>query len=235
MQLNTDNDASARPRRRGRSATPARSARSEHTRARLIEAAGQLFAARGIERVRGQEICRRARVHSAAIVYHFGGLAGLQRAVFLEAQQRLLSTEVLTAAVAGEAEPAAKLHAFLSQIVQRLTSPVSQSWAARLFSREFIAPSAVYGHLHDRLLAERARLLGSIVSGLTGLPRQHPAVARACISIMAPCAVMLLFNRRKLARLMPGVELTAEAAPDITHHLVSFALGGLQALASARR
>jgi AcrR family transcriptional regulator len=209
--------------------------RSERTRAQLIDAAGQLFAEQGIDRATGVDVCRRAGVHSAAIVYHFGGMAGLHRAVLAEARRRMITTEELAAAAAAQHDPRRKLQAFLGLIVRTLASPMSQSWAARLFSREFVAPSAIYGHTHDRILAERARILGSIVSALTGLPPRHPAVARACISIMAPCAVLLVFNRRKLSRLMSGMELSAEAAPQITRHLVAFALGGLKALGHGPR
>lgn len=209
-------------------------ARSARTRARLIEAAGQLFAELGVDRVTGQQICHRAAVHSAAIVYHFGGMAGLYPAVLAEAQRRLLTTEALSAAVESESDPRRKLRAFIGQIVQRLASPVSESWAARLFGREFVAPSAIYGPTHDRILAERSAILRGIIASLCALPPQDPAVARAAISIMAPCAVMLVFNRRKMSRLVPGVELTATAAPLITRHLTTFALGGLKGLSAAR-
>jgi TetR/AcrR family transcriptional regulator, regulator of cefoperazone and chloramphenicol sensitivity len=71
------------------------------------------------------------------------------------------------------------------------------------------------------------------VAALSGLPPEHPAVARACISIMAPCAVLLVFNRRKLSRLNPSMRLNAEAAPQITRHLVAFALRGVRSLADS--
>jgi TetR/AcrR family transcriptional regulator, regulator of cefoperazone and chloramphenicol sensitivity len=218
----------------GRAARAARATGSSHglrTRARLIETAGRLFASQGVDRATGQEICRRARVHSAAIVYHFGGMQGLYRAVFEEAHKRLITTEALAAAVAAERDPRRQLAAFLGLIVAALTSPMSESWAARLFSREFVAPSVIYGQVHDRLLAGRATILKSIVSALTALPPDDPIVARACISIMAPCAVLLLFHRHKLARLLPQIELSSEAAPRITRQLVRFALGGLSAVA----
>ncbi len=64
-------------------------------------------------------------------------------AVLAEAQRRMLSIETLAAAVAGERDPRRQLQAFLGAIVQVLTGPESQSWAVRLFGREFVAPSAV--------------------------------------------------------------------------------------------
>ncbi len=218
---------SARRTARGRSARP-----GQRTRAHLIEVAGQVFAEQGFDGATGQGICRRAGVNSAAIVYHFGGMAGLHRAVLGEAQRRLVSTAALTAAVRAERNPRRQLEAFLGLIVRALTSPVSQSWAGRLFSREWVTPSTVYGPTHDRALAARSRALKSIVSALTGRPANHPLVARGCISVMAPCALLLLVNRRKLLRLLPHLSIGAESAPRLTRHLVDFALAGLRAISA---
>jgi hypothetical protein len=157
-------------------------------------------------------------------------MAGLQRAVLAEAQQRLVSTEALAASVSAERDPRRQLEAFIGLIVRAVTSPVSQSWAGRLFGREWITPSKVYGPMHDRLLATRARMLKSIVGALTGYPPGHPLVARACISVMAPCALLLLMNRRKLHRLVPSLRVTAESANQLAQHLVAFALAGLHAI-----
>ena len=157
-------------------------------------------------------------------------MAGLHRAVLEEAQRRLVSTEALAAAVKAERDPRRQLEAFLGLIVHALTSPVSQSWAGRLFSRELVTPSSVYGPAHDRALAARSRTLKSIVGALTGRAVDDPLVARGCISVMAPCALLLLVNRRKLQRMLPQSNISAESAPQITRHLVDFALAGLDAI-----
>jgi TetR/AcrR family transcriptional regulator, regulator of cefoperazone and chloramphenicol sensitivity len=206
-------------------------AHGERTRARLIEVAGQLFAERGLDRATGQEICRRAGTHPASIVYHFGGMQGLYRAVLDEAQRRLVSTETLRAAVAAQPTAARKLESFLGLIVGALASPASRSWAGRLFGREFVSPSALYGRSHDRTLRERARMLKSIVGALTGRAPQDPLVARACLSVMAPCAVMLLIDRRKLRRVFPELKLDPDNAALVTRQLVRFAMAGIAALA----
>jgi TetR/AcrR family transcriptional regulator, regulator of cefoperazone and chloramphenicol sensitivity len=195
----------------------------------LVEFAGRMFAERGYHAATGQEICRRARLHTAAIVYHFGGMRGLYRAVLAEAQRRLVSNEVLMAAVAARSDPERKLEAFVGLIVRALMSPASRSWEGKLFGREFMTPSAVQGRSHERALAARARILRTLVSQLTGRAAREPAVAFACLSIMAPCAVMLLFDRRKLQRLL-GLKLPADGAAAITRQLLQFALAGLATL-----
>ena len=69
--------------------SPRRAAvRSMRTRSLLVEVAGLLFAERGFDGATGHEICRRAGLHTAAIVYHFDSMEGLYRAVLDEAQRR---------------------------------------------------------------------------------------------------------------------------------------------------
>jgi AcrR family transcriptional regulator len=213
---------------------PARrtAARSIRTRAQLIEVAGQMFSKFGFDGATGQDICRRAGVHTAAIVYHFGGIEGLYRAVLEEARRRLVTTQAIAAAVKAESDPRHQLEAFLGMIVRTLISPASQSWEGRLFGREFVTPSTVYGHAHDRVLAVRAKMLKSIVGALTGRRPDDPLVERGCISTMAPCALLLLVNRDKLKRMLPSLNLTADSGPQLTRHLVDFALGGLAAISA---
>jgi TetR/AcrR family transcriptional regulator, regulator of cefoperazone and chloramphenicol sensitivity len=207
-------------------------ARSIHTRAQLIEAAGQVFAELGFDGATGQMICQRARVHTAAIVYHFDGMVGLYRAVMDEARRRLVTTEALVTAVKAQPEPRRQLEAFLTMIVEAVTSPASQTWAGRLFAREFVTPSTAMSRAQDRDLARRARLLKSMISALTGLPHDDPRVARSCISTMAPCAMLLLVNRRKLRHVFPEMKVDSKSAPQIARHLVDFALAGLAAISA---
>jgi AcrR family transcriptional regulator len=202
------------------------------TRARLLEAAGQMFAELGFDGATGQAICRRAGVHTAAIVYHFGGMAGLYRAVLAEAGRRLVTTDAIAAAVKAESDPRRKLEAFLGMIVGALTSPVSQTWAGRLFGREFVTPSVAHGQVHDRVLAARAKLLTSIIGALVGRPADDPLVARGCISTIAPCALLLLVNRRKIKRMLPSLDIGTVPAAQLTRHLVDFAIAGLAAISA---
>ena len=218
-------------RRPGGPGAPIR-ARSLRTRAVLIEAAGRSFARLGFEGGNGQDICREAGVHSAAIVYHFGGLAGLYRAVLDEARARLPTTQQIQAAVDAQSDPRRRLEAFLGLLVRTLLSPLSQSWAGRLFAREFVSPSRIYGPIHDDALLARAKILKDIIAALTGRAPADPLVARGCISTIAPCAVLLLVDRRKLELLLPNLDMGKDAAPALTRHLVDFALAGLRAISA---
>ena len=63
-------------------------------------------------------------------------------------------------------------------------------------------------------------LVRGIVSELTGLPADHPAVARGCVSVMAPCFMLLIFDRPTLRRAFPEFGFGPADAAAVTDHLV---------------
>ena len=111
------------------------------TREALLEAAGQVFAERGVDGATGKEICRRAGANTAAVNYYFGGMDGLYAATLVEAHHRLVPVEAVAAAAASALNPAAKLHAVIDLVTRALVGPRSSTWVFRVLSRELLAPS----------------------------------------------------------------------------------------------
>jgi len=222
-----------RTKQRRRTAAPSRGDKDEQTtRQRLLEAAGQVFAEKGFDRATGKEICERAGTNTAAVNYYFGGIEGLYVAVVEEANRRLVTLDALSAAVAGEADAKVKLEAVIGLLVRTLTSPTSSSWAMRVMGREVVAPSPVLDNLREKEFLPRSRILRGIVGELMGLPEDHPAVARGCVSVMAPCFMLLVCDRRILKRMFPRFGFGPEDAEAVIRHLVRFALAGLSAVGS---
>jgi len=214
---------------------PKREEDDQGTRRRLLETAGQVFAEKGFDRATGKEICERAGTNTAAVNYYFGGMDGLYAAVLHEAHSRFVTLDALSAAVAGKADARAKLEAILGLIIRTLTGPLVSSWALRVLGREIIAPSSALDVLREKEFLPKTRILRAIVGELMGLPEEHPAVARGCVSVMAPCFMLLLFDRRTLKRAFPTLGVTPEDAPALVRHLVQFALAGLSAVARDAR
>jgi TetR/AcrR family transcriptional regulator, regulator of cefoperazone and chloramphenicol sensitivity len=205
------------------------------TREHLLEIAGQVFAEKGFDAATGKEICKRAGANAAAVVYHFGGLDALYAEVLLEARNRLVSTQMIAAAIAGERDPKTKLAALMGLLVGKLAGPASQSWAARVIGREILAPSTASTDLIEKEMQGRAAIMKSLVSELTGLPPEHPAVARGAISIIGPCLLLLIANRRRLERAFPALNLRQDSAEEVADHMTQFALAGLAAIARQAR
>lgn len=65
------------------------------TKARIIEAAGPLFAQHGYDGTTSKKICQKAGVNMAAVNYHFGSRYGLYVAVLEEVQDYLVNVDVL--------------------------------------------------------------------------------------------------------------------------------------------
>ncbi|HEY0981493.1 TetR/AcrR family transcriptional regulator [Schlesneria sp.] len=204
---------------------------SANTRELLLEVAGQIFAEKGFDRTTSKEITLKAGTNIAAVNYHFGGIEGLYAAVLEEAGILRISSADLRAAVDGQPDAEAKLKAFLRLFIQAMTSPAASSWRLRVLIREFAAPTVTDQSAHNKDLAQKMSVLKGIVSEVTGLPEDHPAVARGCINVLSPCFLLAICDRPTLKRAYPQFGLQPEDAPALIQHMTLFALAGLAAVA----
>jgi AcrR family transcriptional regulator len=207
----------------------------QSSRQRLLEAAGRVFAEKGFDRATGKEICERAGMNTAAVNYYYGGMEGLYSAVVWEAHNHFVTFEAASAAIAGKHDAKARLEAILHLAIRTITGPEFSDWPLRVLGREVAAPSSALLELRSQQIAPKARLLRGIVGELMGLPEDHPAVARGCISVIAPCLMLLVFDLGTLKQVFPQFGFGADDAPALAHHLVQFALAGLSAVAAEVR
>lgn len=205
--------------------------KQRRTRELLLEAAGHVFAEKGFDRATGKEICERAGANAAAINYYFGGIEGLYAAVLRLAHNRVVSVDHLQALVAEKPDARSQLEAILGMFVRVVTGPASSSWMFRVIGREVVAPSQVFSEMRDKEIFPKLRILRPIVAELMELPENHPAVARACISIVAPCVMLLIGDRRFLKQAFPT--LGFDDAGAVTQHMLVFSLAGITAAARA--
>jgi TetR/AcrR family transcriptional regulator, regulator of cefoperazone and chloramphenicol sensitivity len=160
---------------------------------------------------------------------------GLYAAVVWEAHDRLVTVNAITSAIAGKVDARAKLEAVIGLVVGAITGPASSSWMLRVLGREFVAPTSAVDPLREKEFLPKSRILKGIVGELMSLPVDHPAVARGCVNVIAPCVLLLLFDRRTLKLAFPQVGLSAADAPAIARHMVQYALAGLAAIAAEAR
>jgi AcrR family transcriptional regulator len=220
-----------------RSAATSRNARGPRedgrtTRAQLLEVAGIVFAQNGFDRATAKEIAIKAGANAAAINYHFGGIELLYEDVLVEAHHRLLNLQQLRAIVTEDLAPEDKLHHLLGLIVGVFMGPVKDTWAVRVISREFLAPSPHIEVLRQKEFEPKKTLVFALISELLNLPVEHPAVARCFLNIAAPCAMLLLADRNLIRRALPSIDNDAHS---LVQHLVGFALAGIAAVAKAER
>ncbi|SDG05696.1 TetR/AcrR family transcriptional regulator [Alloyangia pacifica] len=201
----------------------------EATRARLLEAAGRLFAAGGFAETTNTAIAAEAEADIASINYHFRSRAGLYREVLLEAHRRMITVDELTAIAETAIPPQEKLRAFIARIVEQGVQ--GQGWHARVLSREVLSPSSHLEFLPVSEIGAKMEIVLRILSEITGLAPQDPALRRSLFSVLGPCAMLLV----AAPRISPLADDVLGTDRDVlVEHLCSFALGGLAAIAAAR-
>jgi TetR/AcrR family transcriptional regulator, regulator of cefoperazone and chloramphenicol sensitivity len=207
----------------------------QSTSQHLLEAAGHVFAKKGFEGSTAKEICELAGTNTAAVNYYFGGIEALYAAVLDEARGRIFSVRAIEMALQGKTDPKAKLKAALDVIIQTLLGPVSSSWVLQLFGRDMVTASPTTHAAKEKLILPLARILRGFVGELMGLPEDDPAVARGCLTLMAPVCILILGDRHIMKRALPHLGLGGEDAPVLARHMVDYALAGLKATAGKAR
>jgi len=155
--------------------------RSERTRARLMDAARELFMDRGYANVPIEEIVRAAGVTRGALYHQFpGGKEGLFVAVFDQVETEAMAGIAETLAESGVEDPIAGLRAGVDATVGLALDP-------RLVQLTILDAPAVLGWQAWREAGERYGL-GLVRAGLT-IAMDAGAIARAPVD---PLAQLLL-------------------------------------------
>lgn len=215
--------------------SPARAARTDGdaTRLQILEVAGKVFAEFGYDAATSKQVCLQAGVNVAAVNYHFNGKDGLYSAVLIEAHQRLMSLEYL-AAIAGSQEDArSKLERVIDGMIDNLIDGMdTNGWHLRVYMREVINPSPLFGVLLNNQVAPKLSILRNLLGQVTGLAPDDPILIHCFLATFAPCIVLLIANRNTLGLVMPNI---LEDKCALKEHLRAFVLAGCDALSRGGR
>ncbi len=169
-------------------ATPA-GVSAEETRARLLEAGLELFAAHGYDGVTTRQLAGQAGVNQAAIPYHFGGKEGLYLAVARNIAENILATiGLLAERVELEAVNLADDRAALAELLRLMVGTlarkiVSHDRGALMHAfviREYSSPTKAFDILFKGGVERIHRALTAIVAAAMQLPTEsQEAILRA--------------------------------------------------------
>lgn len=197
------------------------------TRERILEAAGELFAADGYAQTTAKAIADRAEVSLTLINYHFDGREGLYRAVLIEAHRRLGKLSDLRDLAESELPATAKLRVLIYGLVRPATKR-QPGWHINVLAKEIFAPSAHFPVLFEAEVPPKLAIIKQILSDITAIPADDPALVRCVISVLAPCSMLLVAARGAPGPLDEVRRMPREA---IVNHLHTYALAGLEAIA----
>jgi AcrR family transcriptional regulator len=197
---------------------------ADETKARLLEAAGEEFAAKGFEHARVRAISKRAGANVAAINYHFGGKEQLYVEAVLEAHR--CGTHLISEIDLMRGSPAEQLrryiHHFLSDV---MSMNRANRWHNTLMLREMLQPTVASETLVREAIRPRFERLQAI------LRRACPDADKRRLNALAFSVVGQCLHY-KVARPITERLIGTEAYKSLdleylTDHISSFCLAAL--------
>jgi TetR/AcrR family transcriptional regulator, regulator of cefoperazone and chloramphenicol sensitivity len=199
------------------------------TRQRLLEAAGEVFAARGFRAATVREICQRAQANLAAVNYHFGDKERLYAAV-LQYTFHCAEPFPLDLGVGVEATVEERLRAFIRSHLFSLLAEGRPAWHRKLIAREMAEPTQALETVVDQMIRPEAELLMAIVRDVLG-PDAHPQRVWQCASSIIGQCLFYYHARPVITRLDPAQTFTPEALAQLVDHITHFSLAALRQFA----
>jgi AcrR family transcriptional regulator len=175
---------------------------SQKTKARIVQAAGQLFAEYGFSGVTARQIASGAGVSLGAIPYHFGSMEALYAEVLRVALS--VSEKALPAPDQERlANPDQDLRRAILWIIKDYAAQ-KVAWPVKLIEREAVDPSALFRSVLKHKYLPEFEWLCSVVSRCTTLPNQHAAVRFGVLTLHL-LASTFMTHRRILKEFAPAV------------------------------
>ena len=218
--------ASRTTRPRSGSTRPASEPASESTRAKLLDAAAEVFAEVGYHRATVRKICARAGVNGALVNYHFGDKLEL----YAQVLKRLASAArigAVRAALHQKAPPETVLREAIKARLRGVAAGGQTGWLFRILAHEITQPTPAMTRLIDGVLRPLYNQLYEIVGALMGLPADDEQTHLCAHSIMGQVIIYAL-AAPVLARLLPDMKMTPGNLDRIADHVTDFSLAYLR-------
>jgi|ERR1700761_4209336 len=217
--------------RRERTETSDESARA--TRARLIEAAAEVFAEAGYQQAKIRQICARAGANIALVNYHFGDKLGLYTEVL---QQSVKSGHVdaIRSALDGSGPPEAILRALIKARMQSMCSQSLADRKFRIFLHELANPTPAMERVIDEVSRPVYKRVLALIGGMLGR-RADDEMTRLCAHSVMGQIMLYGLALPVLKRLWPELKMTPKQLDRIADHIAEFSLAYLREAGKDRR
>ncbi|MEL7238682.1 MAG: CerR family C-terminal domain-containing protein [Planctomycetota bacterium] len=205
----------------------------DKTRAKLLNAAGEVFADVGYQAATIRAICRRAEANVAAVNYHFGSKQALYNATLRHWVE--IAAERYPIEPDPDADHRERLRTFIQNFLRRIIVEGRPAWHGQLMMREMSEPTSYTDEHIQQFVRPTMRVLDRMVCEWLGIDPagddQRDLRRRCCESVIGQ--IMLFWSARHvLPKIHPvhkfdDAELEAAAA-----HITRFSSAALDSLAS---
>jgi len=189
---------------------------------RLLEAAGEEFAAKGYDAARVRSICERAEANLAAVNYHFGDKEQLYVQAVLDAHRCGAGGEEVDPSLAPAEQLRWFIHDFLSRVLA-INHP--DDWRHRLMLREMLHPTVASDVLIREAIRPKFERLAQILRQFCPEADDRKLNALA-FSVIGQC-LHYKMARFVTERLIGEDAFQALDLDYLTDHITSFCLAAL--------
>jgi AcrR family transcriptional regulator len=202
----------------------------EDTRAKLLQAAVQVFSERGYEGATVRNICQRAGVNLALVNYHFGDKLELYLAVIRYAVDAEAKMALLNHAVEQNADPCDALRQIIHGILERLCATARDRFGLllRFMLKEMANPTPALGRLIEETIQPLYDRVRSLVGEILNLPMNHEKTRLCTHSIMGQVA-HYSHAQPVMSQLWPEMKMSPEQRAMVANHIADFSLAYLRA------
>ncbi|MBT3191756.1 MAG: CerR family C-terminal domain-containing protein [Verrucomicrobia bacterium] len=197
------------------------------TKARLLQAACELFAEKGFRDTTVADICDAAEANIASVNYYFGDKERLYDEVWRHAFAITVSTYPIDGGVEEDSDVETCLFGYARAVLSRIFSEGEAGLFPRLLNQEMAAPTLALDKIASEALLPQSRQVEDVIKKQFG-DRCDDHLLRLCkLSIIGQCA-FYNFSRPLRERVMGIKNVLPEEIDRMARHIASFSLGGLK-------
>jgi AcrR family transcriptional regulator len=200
----------------------------DDTRARLIEAGGEVFAEQGFRAATVRDICTKAGANVAAINYHFGDKMGL----YIEVVRLSAGTQgnLDPRGLNLDEKPAAEaLRLLIANMVQRIVGSEKAAPHLRIMSQELTRPTEALPRIAEEVIGPNYAMLRGVIGRLLDMDATSDAV-RFCAHSVVGQVVHFGVGKPVIQLLWPAMKMTPGQLEQIADHITEFSLAGIRAM-----
>lgn len=197
----------------------------DSTKAKLLNAAGVVFAEKGFEGASIREICDKAEANIAAVNYYFGDKQRLYIEAVSEAQCVRVG-QVPMPEWPADTPASERLRDFIYTFLRRLIWEERPAWHLELMLRELAHPTEACAHVVEDYIRPVASVLRGILAELLPQKTDDRDVWLVGFSMVAQC-LFYHVHRPIAAQLMGHAEFDALTIDRLADHITNFSLAAL--------
>jgi TetR/AcrR family transcriptional regulator, regulator of cefoperazone and chloramphenicol sensitivity len=198
------------------------------TRARLLYAAGEVFAEHGFQAATVRDICTRAGANIAAVNYHFRDKAGLYLAVLRHSMTAGASHPEPRDAAALAETPEEALRLFVTAMLLRMHNPATgRACHLRVMVHEMAQPTDALPRVVEEIIGPNYAAMRQILSRLLNQPPDAD-ITRLCAHSIIGQVVHYAHAGPVINLLWPDLKMTPERLNAIAAHISDFSLSAIQ-------